>query len=120
MKIDNTGAVGIGTQILNSDSRLEVAGHLTFEGTAPTVSACGTSPSIVGNDVAGKVTTGTGSITSCTLTFATAWVNAPMCFVNAQTGIALLRATPTTTTLVIDSVGTITSYLIDYHCIGRG
>ena len=119
MTIKNDGNVGIGTSTLASDSRVEVAGHLNFEGTAPTVSACGASPSIVGTDNAGKVTTGSG-IVSCTLTFATAWANAPACVMNDETVANLLTGASTTTTLVISSGSDIGSDVISYICIGRG
>jgi hypothetical protein len=44
-------------------------GHIVTGGTAPTVSTCGTSPSVSGNDTAGTVTVGSGVVTACTLTF---------------------------------------------------
>ncbi len=37
-------------------------------GLTPTLSSCGTSPSIVGNDTEGTITVGSGTITACTLT----------------------------------------------------
>ena len=53
--------------------------HLQFHGTAPTISTCGTSPSVVGNDNAFTITVGTGTTTACTATFASAWTNVPQC-----------------------------------------
>lgn len=98
---------------------LTVGGHIHTSGTAPTISACGTTPSIVGNDVAGKITVGTGVVTSCTATFASAWTNAPACFANNETQILLTRATSTTTTVVLDAAVTFDADVISYHCMGR-
>lgn len=53
------------------------AGHIVTGGSAPTVSSCGTSPSISGNDTAGTVTVGTGVVVACTITFSTARANTP-------------------------------------------
>jgi hypothetical protein len=119
LSIDSAGRVGVATTTLTADSRLQVAGHITSEGTAPTVSACGTTPSIYGTDTAGKVITGSGVITSCTLTFALGWSIAPVCMVGDETAIQLIRGASTTTTLIITSATAITSHLISYICIGR-
>ena len=113
--------VGMGTANLAADSKLEVAGHITSEGAEPAVSACGTTPTISGSDNAGKVTTGTGAITSCTLTFANAWAAAPACIANDETDLTVTwRAVSTTTTLVIDSPSVIASDVFSYICLGRG
>lgn len=55
-------------------------GHLKATGGTPTLSACGTSPTLVANstDTKGTINLGTGSITNCTLTFQTAYVTAPV------------------------------------------
>ena len=99
---------------------LTVGGHIHTSGTAPTISACGAgTPSIVGNDNAGKVTIGTGVVTSCTLTFASSWTNAPACFANNETQILLTRATSTTTTVILDAAVTFDADVISYHCMGR-
>lgn len=121
MRIRATGGIGMGTSTLNTDSLLEVKGHITSEGTAPTVSACGTGPAIVGNDVAGKVTAGTGSVTTCTLTFATAFANAPHCIAEeTTTATTTFSVTTTTTTLVVASLTAFTSEVFHYICIGQG
>jgi hypothetical protein len=44
-------------------------GHVGHNGDPTLVSACGTGPSIAGNDIVGAVTLGTGLVTSCTITF---------------------------------------------------
>lgn len=93
--------------------------YTSNEGAAPVVSACGTTPAISGDDNSGKVTIGSGGLaTSCTITFDTAWVSAPHCFVNNRTTIAVNQATTTTTTLTINSaLAFAVGAEIDYHCI---
>lgn len=53
---------------------------LTFGAPSPVLSGCGTAPSIVGNDLSFKVTTGTGT-TTCIVTFVTPYLTAPQCVV---------------------------------------
>lgn len=83
--------------------------HLTFHGTSPAVASgagdCGTSPSIAGNDTTGRVTVGSSTNGGkCTLTFATAYTNAPQCSVSDETTGVLVRPVTTTTTLAITGV----------------
>lgn len=98
------------------------ASGIKVTGTAPTVSACGTSPTTVtGSSTAGRLTTGSGgTVQSCTLTFATAWSTAPSCGCNDETTILLVRAIATTTTLICDSAaaGSLASQVLTYRCIG--
>lgn len=56
-----------------------------YTGTAPTLSSCGTSPTITGNDERFTITMGTGGATSCTVTFASAFTNTPVCSVTSGT-----------------------------------
>ena len=69
--------------------------HLEYFGSAPTISTCGTTPSVVGNDNAFTITTGTGAPTACTATFASAWTNAPVCNVNLSAGTATITSVST-------------------------
>jgi hypothetical protein len=101
-------------QILNS-------GKVQTTGTLPTISACGTGPTRVGNSTAGKVTIGTGgAVTSCTVTFATAYPRAPACVVRSSTSDHTVGATTTTTVLTINasSAANFASKVISYLCIG--
>lgn len=53
---------------------------------APTLgSDCGSGASIVGSDSAGKVTLGTGSQSTCILTFSVPYTNAPACTATNET-----------------------------------
>lgn len=97
------------------------ATHLVTSGTAPAITSCGTSPSVVtGNDISGEFTFGTGGTdTDCTLTFAVAYGSAPQCFANNESTIVILRTVTTTTTLVIDAAlaASVDGDLIKYWCI---
>lgn len=97
----------------------EIQGRQEFDGTAPAVSACGTTPAIVGNDHAGKVTVGTGSTTSCTVTFNVPYENAPACVITSNQSATIAHATATTTTVLTITSGTsMASGIISYICDG--
>lgn len=49
-----------------SPTSLNIRGNAT--GRTPTVGTCGTSPSVTGNDEAGVISVGSGTVTACTLT----------------------------------------------------
>lgn len=116
------GYIGMGTR--NPSAKLSVAGHIqiaTNTATNPQVSSCGTGPSIVGHDGAGKVTIGTGgAASSCTVTFGTAFTNAPSCSVQ---GTSSTFPSPSLTTTTTNFVITKTtpfgaSEIYSYICIG--
>lgn len=100
---------------------------LLWQGTvfaaAPTLGdGCGVEASIVGSDLAGKVTMGT-DLATCTLTFASTFPNAPACTAVNETSRGGLAAPvgvrSTTTTLVFD--GTAPIYdgdVVSYLCVG--
>lgn len=90
-------------------------------GSAPSLSSCGTSPSIAGNDKSGRITTGTGTPTSCTLTFNSAWdTNAPNCVVGARSGVDVwISSAPSTTAFTVTLETGTDSATIDYICMGR-
>ena len=95
--------------------------HTAFSGTAPSASSCGTTPSVVGFDNAGRITVGTGGVaTSCTLTFGYPWQNTPACVANHEGAVLVVRAVATTTTLTIDAATPLTaSGILSYICFGR-
>jgi len=92
--------------------------HTESVGDAPAISgSCGTGPTLVGNDTAGKVTTGTGVPSSCVLTFSPPYANAPACTTTNETTANLLRATSTTTTITL--AGTmVAGDVLAYICAG--
>lgn len=104
----------------DTGKNITVYGHLISSGSVPSVSSCGTTPSIIGNDFVGTVTVGSGGIaTSCTVTFAKTWTNQPTCTSSNEGAILFTRNTTTTTTLVIDASSTLTAGgKLKYSCVG--
>jgi hypothetical protein len=82
-KLAVTGEAGTVSPFLVASStnarlfEIDAYGHIMTGGSAPSVSSCGTSPSVSGNDTAGVVTVGSGSVTSCVITFAVPRSNVP-------------------------------------------
>lgn len=86
--------------------------------TAPALTACGTSPAIVGTDLAGTVTMGTGSPTGCVITFGTAKSAAPHCVVTwIATPLASQSYATSTTAITLTQTAT-SSNVVKYVCIG--
>ena len=84
-----------------------------------TVSSCGTSPSIVGNDTAGVVTTGSGTVTSCVVNFGSSWPNPPVCIVSDNlTSITPDISSTTLTSVTFGFSSTLTSGKVYYQCLG--
>ena len=115
------GTTGTSDNAVAERFRIDTDGHMEMSGSAPTVSACGTDPAIVGVDNVGRVTVGTGGVAaSCTVTFNKTWTNKPACIVDHEGAILLIRAVATTTTLTIDSSTPLTASMdINYICLGR-
>lgn len=95
-----------------------VIDSLTITGSAPVLSACGTSPTVIGARSAGKITIGTSTTTSCTVTFATAFSGAPACIVMGDSTAIRYATTTTTTVMTLTSSGDMDSDVISYMCIG--
>jgi hypothetical protein len=112
--IDGLGNVGIGTY--SPTTALTILGHENFSGTIPTLSSCGTSPAIATNstDGAGEITEGSVS-TGCTITFATAYTNAPFCTVTEQSGLSASYVL-STSAITITNIGALSGTKIDYEC----
>jgi hypothetical protein len=119
LRITADGNVGIG--LSNPTATLDVSGHVGNSGAAATLGACGTTPTIAGNDMRGVVTLGTGSPTSCTVTFAAAYVTTPVCVitpVSGNPGAIQWWVNPSTTELVMNfSASPTASQQFAYHCV---
>lgn len=103
------------------DGDLEQAKHIAGNGTAPTASSCGTTPSVNSNatDIAGLVTTGTGSPTACTISFNKTWDSAPSCIVNYQGGTTATRVSSiSTSAFTVTLAAGCSSCAINWICIG--
>jgi hypothetical protein len=88
-------------------------------GGSTTVSSCGTSPVLTGNDSAGIVVPGAGTVTSCTVTFSSAFVNVPICTAGDNTDFVLIRPSATNTTLTLTAQSSINGDSVSYICIGK-
>lgn len=97
---------------------LDSAGRpTTVTNASTTVTVCGTAPAILGNDYAGKVTTGSTATTSCLVTFASAFANAPYCTASNNSAVAAIQPVTTTTTMTLNYASA-TSIQISYTCTG--
>lgn len=86
--------------------------------TNTSANSCGTSAaSLVGKNMAGKITVGATSGTSCTITFSAAWSNAPACDANDETTTTPVKAISTTTTVILTGSFTAAD-VIAYTCTG--
>jgi hypothetical protein len=92
--------------------------HLALTGSAPSLSSCGSSPAVAGSDMAGEVTTGTATPTSCTITFHVAYQTAPVCVVVDRSALANLTSYTVTTTAIVLTTLAASSQKIDYVCHG--
>lgn len=93
------------------------SGHIVFTGDAPTLSSCGTSPSIAGNDNGAHITIGTSESGTCTITFATEWTNKPICTCDDDSAIQNCKTVETTTTLTVSGTWS-DNEEIDFQCQG--
>lgn len=94
-------------------------GHLAAGTSAPTLSSCGTSPAIVGDDKDGQVTMGTGSPTGCIITFASAYTSTPLCTVSWQGNpLAAQNYSVTATAITLTQTAT-SSNKANYHCAAQ-
>lgn len=128
-------AVNATTLNTNSDTTMgdaptdvtTIHGHLTVnsDGTGPTLSSCGTSPSLASasSDLAGLVTVGTGSPTTCVVTFANAYPQrVPSCVITPYlngTAIFYISNITDSSFTVSGTVGIAAGTGFFYHCIGR-
>lgn len=97
----------------------DLFGRLNGNGNAPAISgSCGTGPAVVGTDAAFKLTTGSGSPTSCVATFTKAYTNAPVCIGKNQTAIARDPLVTTTTTAATIAATFTAGDVVTVVCIG--
>ncbi len=95
-----------------------IAGHVSVTGSVTIVATCGAGPSIAGTDVAGQVTFGTGSPTTCSISFASAYAKAPFCSVDWATNLAVMNANVTTNSILLTQTSN-SSSVVSYICIGQ-
>lgn len=98
-----------------------IGSHFLPVGPTPTLTAgcngAGSAVDPLSTDTAGLITGQTAAATTCTLTFANAYTNAPYCVVSGQQSDTTVM-TPGTTTLVVSFAST-ASMKINYICFGK-
>jgi hypothetical protein len=102
---------------------LGMLGHQIFTGATPAVASgisdCGTAPAIGGDDSIGRITVGTGTNGGkCTITFATAWPNPPVCLADDESTGQTIHATSPSTTGVAFAGTLAAGDTIAYRCAG--
>lgn len=104
VQIIPNGNTGVGNVYATlTQMKAWVLGGQSGHSSTPTLSSCGTSPSIAtgSTDVSGRVTTGTGTPTGCVITFAQAFNAVPSCVVVSQTAYATTTPAYTVSTTAI-------------------
>jgi hypothetical protein len=103
-----------------SAEALGMFGHQITTGATPAVGSgstdCGTSPSIGGNDNAGRVTVGATNGGRCTITFVTPWPNPPVCSAFDETAPTLVRPTAASATSVVLAGSFASGDSLVYNC----
>lgn len=95
---------------------LAIGGHVSYGGSTTTVSSCGPTPVIQGNDSQGIVTM-TGTSTSCMVTFGLAYPGIPVCNANTNSTSTIIGITGVSSTAVTFGLSTSTSKIY-YRCGG--
>lgn len=92
-------------------------GHSYTAGPAPAISSCGTgSPSVVGDDQRGTITTGTAA-TACTATFSKAYAQTPTCTVTDNSLVGFADISSISTSAVTFGISSaLTGGLLFYNC----
>lgn len=95
-------------------------GHISTEGSSPTISGCGTSPTVNANcnDNACTITPGAAAA-GCTITFAKPWTNTPVCIVAEETFSLTNAPSYTVSATAIVLTETALTSVIDYICAGK-
>ena len=108
----------------SSDSNKLNIGNLIYNNlagtSAPTVSSCGSSPSADAHasNYAGQITVGSGTIATCTVTFASAYSTWNHCRVTPETASVAAFAYSYTTSAITVTGTSLTSDVFDYQCDG--
>ena len=102
---------------------ITTSSHFEYMGSTPTITGadCGTGPSVVGTDMGGTITIGTGGAAStCNIKFAQNWNFKPSCWCNNESQILVVRASATVANLTCSvAIAFGASDSIGYGCLGR-
>lgn len=115
-----TTAVGAYNLYLDGTAPNYIVGHIHGPASGLAMGACGTNPSVVGGDTAMLITVGTGgAATTCAVTFALTWANAPVCIAQNNTDrVAYSMATDATTLTITATAAFTAGSKFHVHCIG--
>lgn len=113
------GVYGSGSTYGQLNAGTVSAYHYLGRGSTPTIGgSCGTSPAVAGGDSFISVTTGSGSPTSCVVTFALAYSTAPVCNANASATTTALNVATTTTTVTVSAAALTAAEVLHISCGG--
>jgi hypothetical protein len=116
LELDGNLSVGGTTTMTGA---VTAPGHVVTGATPPVLTSCGTSPAITGSDTAGIVTMGTGTPTGCVITFAAAYVTAPVCVVTwIATPLASQSYVTSATAITLTQTAT-SSNKVQYVCVAQ-
>jgi hypothetical protein len=99
----------------DGSGNFSIGGDTKLGGGTPTLTSCGTSPTVVGKDNSATITTGTGGPTTCGYNFSATKSSAPTCLVQMENGTALAFAV-NTSGIAITFASAQSSANIDLHC----
>ncbi len=113
----NSGSVGIDT--VTPVAPLDVHGHVANSGSAASLGACGTSPTMAGNDTRGTVTMGTGTVTSCVVNFNATFTTAPICVATWNTSASTIgmAVSSSTSALTVTFSANAAGLKVNYICM---
>lgn len=99
-----SAGLNVSSSGITAGGDVKASGHVVSTAPAPTLTTCGTSPTITGKD---QLFQFTPQSTSCTLTFTEAWTgSAPICEVHTLAGVFVV---PTITASTLTFSATVTS-----------
>jgi hypothetical protein len=128
--LQNLNLTGANPTTIASSTSGNAATASSLQGTGPfrivagmnpamLVQSCGASPTIAGSDSAGIVVVGSGTVTSCTIPFSSPFANPPICTANDNSDFLVLKASATTTALVLSAQSSFGGDVLSYICIGK-
>jgi hypothetical protein len=85
-------------------------------GKAVSVSTCGTSPSVAGNDYAGVISVGSGSVTACTLTFGNTNWRTRACSMSTSANVTSYISSASSSAITVTTSSSVGSGKIYYNC----
>jgi hypothetical protein len=85
---------------------------------SPSITSCGSSPSVAGTDNMGVITAGTGLLTACTLNFSATLPYTPVCVVSTNAVTSIIGVTTiSTSAMTIGLSVSLPGGKIYYHCV---